>query len=741
MYVIKSPVLKYRRTAVFFLFLLQIFFVFADNTSVFKKLYKDDGMEIYSNINEYKGEKVKVCYKFYNSFYKTYSGGVIKKNTPLYIPYGTEICIWLKTGNGKIPYLKNFTAKQLTEDNLIEVVSPRKGSWSETQKLVIDADDSVQIMYTADGSNPAEVGLLYTEPVLIEKNGAVDLRITAIAENGLRVEKKISYFVSDDTKKTKPDKNIINSSVRENNIKPSPVQILNWYFVHFDFDSPVKYLLAKKNTEDEFNSGLLKIYTEPVLVDREEDVILFWSSADYNDGLINKLFLPKKPALIGIPPKVTNEDVEFYFDNNDFSYSMEDCIDKFFDDSECSFKREDNKYYFNVKPNVEKKVNMRIYASYDELVHGAFDIAFTVDKIPPDKPIVNFSHNFSPVNTDVEITLKSKTKSDAKVIAEITPDLYVKDDNKIILTGSETESVAYSIVIYSEDAAGNKSLPIKKDITVDKNAIYVDYNRQPSSFNVKTEDGNPSNPFSSIPEAVDYINNKSRKIKRTNNSSYWKIYLHGDCILNEAILINHNLKIIANNKKSLIRFSKNAGFVISNSSFELNNCEVSRREQPDEPRAVPLIYAAYSTVNLKNVTLHAVEGGTVLTSLYSHLNIFDSAVISKQTNYCLMFNLDNSSAVLSGVEFDGSGFSVVAISCVNSNIEAENVKGRLTPGFTARFIEAWNSTVGLAGFECIRLPETALNKDTAIWYNRKSKLDIQTKPLARGFFNQIKREE
>ena len=130
----------------------------------------------------------------------------------------------------------------------------------------------------------------------------------------------------------------------------------------------------------------------------------------------------------------------------------------------------------------------------------------------------------------------------------------------------------------------------------------------------------------------------------------------------------------------------------------------------------------------------------LLSSFYSHLDISDTKVISEQTKHCLIFNLNNSSAVFQNTDFTGKGFSVAAISASNSIIELDNLNASLNPNFTARFLEAWNSEISLGKLNLIRLPESAQNKDTAVWYNKNSRMDIKFKPIVRGFSNSIERE-
>ena len=381
----------------------------------------------------------------------------------------------------------------------------------------------------------------------------------------------------------------------------------------------------------------------------------------------------------------------------------------------------------------ERFFDVKIRAFYEDLFHGEFKTSFTIDKLPPEKPEVSFSPPVSPANSDVKIKIKSVP---AETVVEIEPPIFTSSSkDEIILTGSVGEKTVYSVNIYNKDEAGNKSANITREFIIDKNAVYVDNN-----YKIKNPDGNPSKPFSSIYEAVDYINKVSLSKKNKVSAEKWKIYVRGDCILNEAVLITRNIKITSASQKTSIHFSKNSGFVVIGANFEIENCNLFRRERTDEPREVPIIYADKASIKLNNVSLQAFEGGPVLNSVYSHLDISDTKIISEQTKHCLMFNLNNSSAVFQNLDFTGKGFSVAAISASNSTIELDNLNASLSPNFTARFLEAWNSEISLGRLNLIRLPEEAANKDTAVWYNKNSKMDIKFKPIVRGFSNSIERE-
>ncbi|UTY28580.1 chitobiase/beta-hexosaminidase C-terminal domain-containing protein [Treponema putidum] len=705
-----------------------------------KQYYKKDGVSLDIKYPDNEEESLSVFCRAFNPVTNLYSNFKLKKGESPFFPFGTELCVWAQRASGKMTRPVHLIAEPLEEKKLLNVLSPQAGTWNEIQQLIIQSPPRTQIIYSIDGTDPLEFGLMYTGPIIIEKEGKIELRIKAVTESGTITEKVIKYEVSPDGfPSPKISKAAVNASVKAA-LNEEPEQdleynILNWYFLEFASDDPVYYLIKEIN-EDSLPdvSQLLNIYDGPIFIDRTQDTMIYW--AKENEENVNKIFLPKKPILYSVPKLPVNRNIELKFDDERYTYFFEvgDGNTYLYPDEDSSRFEKEASHTFDVGIKEERFFDVKIRAFYDGLFHGEFKTAFTIDKLPPEKPEVSFTPLLSPTNSDVKIKIKSA--SGAKTVVEIEPPIFTSSsEDEIVLTGSVGEKTAYSVNIYSKDEAGNKSANIIKEFVIDKNAVYVDTN-----YKGKNSDGNPSKPFSSIYEAVDYINKASILQKNKISSEKWKIYVRGDCILNDAVLITRNIKIESVGQKTSIHFSKNSGFVVIGANFEIENCNLFRRERTEEQRDVPIIYADKASIKLNNVSLQAFEGGTVLSSFYSHLDISDTKISSEQTKHCLMFNINNSSAVFQNTDFSGKGFSVAAISASNSIIELDNLNASLSPNFTARFLEAWNSEISLGKLNLIRLPEETANKDTAVWYNKNSRMDIKYKPIVRGFSKSIERE-
>ncbi len=64
--------------------------------------------------------------------------------------------------------------------------SPEAGTYSEVQEITITSDTGGEIYYTLDGTDPtAETGTQYTEPILLQDEGEIEIRAVAINSKGI----------------------------------------------------------------------------------------------------------------------------------------------------------------------------------------------------------------------------------------------------------------------------------------------------------------------------------------------------------------------------------------------------------------------------------------------------------------------------------------------------------------------------------------------------------------------------
>ena len=156
-----------------------------------KQDYKKDGVNL--DIKYPESQEDYVFYRSFNPLTNLYSNGKLKKGERPFFNFGTELCVWVQTSSGKLSKPAHLIVEPLEEKKLLNVLSPQEGTWNETQKLIIQHPPKTQIIYSVDGSDPLDFGLLYTGPINLEKEGKIELRIKAVPESGNITEKIINY--------------------------------------------------------------------------------------------------------------------------------------------------------------------------------------------------------------------------------------------------------------------------------------------------------------------------------------------------------------------------------------------------------------------------------------------------------------------------------------------------------------------------------------------------------------------
>lgn len=77
------------------------------------------------------------------------------------------------------------------------IINPAPGTWANRQTLVLSTtEDNEELFYSINGSDPDASGFAYDGPVLIDVDGDVVIRVTAIEADGSKKETEQHYTVS-----------------------------------------------------------------------------------------------------------------------------------------------------------------------------------------------------------------------------------------------------------------------------------------------------------------------------------------------------------------------------------------------------------------------------------------------------------------------------------------------------------------------------------------------------------------
>lgn len=705
------------------------------------KEYTETGANIF--LDESYGINGTAKYKLYNNFYGAEGAGILSREKPLFCPYGTEICIWLEYGNGlrsKARYCKVEPEKKTAP--FIAVLNPKSGYFKSKQTLAINFSPGTKVTYTTDGTEPSSSGLFYTEPVLINQEGEVCLRIKAETSDGRIEETRIDYVVKEDGEDNLFNEEFL-SILKEKEVENDssfPLRILNWHFLEFDIEKEVYFSVLPFEKDFPPASQITEMYNGIVCLPRTEDCILYWTSTAWQNGKVQKLELPAKPS---IAVSNNNEFLEISFSDSRYEYYYEAVkITEPFEPARSSNKCENGKHKFKITPNAQFDLNVKIKAFYGGIEHGNFETSLNVDTLPPAAPEILLFPDEAYSNKPISVSFMKDIETELSV--KISPPIYYEKNGTYILTGENGKNIEYLIEAFTVDKSGNKSRVSKKKLTVERRGIFADSNAKKDNIQAN---GTPLKPFFSLDAVFKYLRTH---LKETNNADEpITIFLKGHFKLEEAVLLTRPVILKAapaengekSTEKAVIEFGKNAGFVAEKTFLHIEGCLLKRSEHKNEPRQVPIIYSSGSEIKLYDTEIFSEEGGAVLKFYGSHADINQLSVTSVQTKYCEILIMDNSSAVFSSVTFKGKGETASGFSFSNSDVQMTNIICMLEVIYAAHALEAWSSTVEIGIFECIREPEEKQNKDSAVWFNSSSRI-VTKYPLAvRGFAEQMKKVE
>ena len=256
----------------------------------------------------------------------------------------------------------------------------------------------------------------------------------------------------------------------------------------------------------------------------------------------------------------------------------------------------------------------------------------------------------------------------------------------------------------------------------------------------KNADGSKKAPFKTIEDAFTYLSGLNKKEIKVI------IYVTGNFTSKNVYVITVPTKIVGlddyrggapgKRASSYIGFEKNAGFVVTSSKLFIEKCTISRREFVNEPRSVPILYSSNSTINIKNITLSAKEGGSLFKFIESSVSMDTVILNSNQNGYCNIIEAIKSNLKIKAVRFNCKGRFVVSINSTDSSLNIENVHCNINAHLFAIVLKINSGEVNIENsFFNAEGKYTML--DEAITYWDKAKINIKDLKL-KGFMREKK---
>lgn len=670
-----------------------------------------------------------VYFRQYDETANAHSFGILNDNEKVYCPYGSTMCFWLEYDNGIKSRARVFYAwrKNTESETLLQLHSPQAGTWKREQVLHIDAAANTTVYYSLDGSDPEKFGQIYYTPFTIEKNGTVSLRIKAVCADGRSEEKKVSYSVSRRYgAENDADFYFFNSIAEHNKTvaeKRTPYNILAWNYLEFLFQTPVAYEISTSDHDISDNTALYKTYSAPIFLDRTEDLYLFWSCKSFENGTVQKIFLPAKPKLFFSEESTyTQNPVTISFSDKRYRYSFV-CGDIFIPQSPeiSDYQFDGTKKTFALGENKKQHYSVRIKAFYEGVAHGEFFCNFTISRERPPQLIPVFSSDEKITNKAVTIKIPSlPSASDYTAIVKITPEAKQLDRETYLLEGKNSETTDYRVVAYYEDAAHNRGEIFQRAITVAPAAIYVDSSKT-------SGDGSARKPFNNLESAFELIKQKKEKAAL---QKLWTIYAKGTFTVNEAIFVSDKIKLCGDKTKLILK--TNVGFVLENAEMNIENIILTREEHPDEPRNVPIIYASNTTLNIIDCSFETKNDSTAI-RLCNTKGFFQNIQFSsEQKKYTESFVCSNSELIIQNLQFYLKCGAAVAMVFDNCTTLLSNCNLSVEPQTVARIFEIKNSRISFEHVTAARLPDS-YNTDTCIVADKNSTLKNTENVDIQGF--------
>lgn len=172
------------------------------------------------------------------------------------------------------------------------IISPVAGTWSNYQTILLDVPEGASAFYSFTGDNPLYSGFAYENPVLLELEGNINLKVVIVNSDNSVIEESVDFSVKNtpiDLQFYIENKNQALIPVKEKNISiPS-------YMKYSISDSTEPYLKGRTLTINSENS-LEQVL--PLVIKNQNDMYRF---------------------MLHIMPSVSKDDSQYNFTNNTLS--------------------------------------------------------------------------------------------------------------------------------------------------------------------------------------------------------------------------------------------------------------------------------------------------------------------------------------------------------------------------------------------------------------------------------------
>lgn len=480
----------------------------------------------------------------------------------------------------------------------------------------------------------------------------------------------------------------------EHSSGPRPV-IHNWHFVSITGDAPVFYSHDKQTWIR---------YTGPVVLDRTRDALFYWYSPVVENGTVNTVSLPAKPVLSGPAPGTVTADPVF-LSVSPSPFTLYYAFGSHYPPAAPPEKEElmlASGVLLETPQGASEPYTVLLRAVHEGMVHGDLAARFLLDRKAPRAPSFGIPDTLSYSREPVSLRI---TGEDMIQIA-ITPDLFEHTGSEWILSGHPDHPVTYTVSSFAIDRAGNRSDTVKREITVDRNALYVDG----TYTGMKSPDGSPDAPFTDLDSALSVI---------TGGDS-WRISVSGNVRLEDVHTLRAGIAItgmnatIVSGERAAIRCFSNT---LSLSSLTINRPAQGKRLSSGGTGGKAFLEIANGSLHMQNCVVRdsSPEAGAVIKAENATISLHSSKLALDTHQYATLLDIRNSSLFVRDCHFDVSSRVVSAVSISGGRAAFHDSEISVAATGAARALEVWGASLVIRGLRLHRSDNERFNNDTAFW--------------------------
>ncbi|MCD1653310.1 chitobiase/beta-hexosaminidase C-terminal domain-containing protein [Treponema zuelzerae] len=693
-------------------------------------------------------EPGRVEIRTYHPLAKAFSTESVPSGSSFFLPSGARMVAWGidASGNRSEPSSPDFTLPD-SRAKPYKIVSPLPGVWNNAQPLYIEAAAGAEIRYTLDGSDPAVSGVEYSEPVLIDAEGSLLVRISARNSLGRAWDESISYSVEplplpdlgsldfssplvelggfaevripygftysigDEIPHNAGGKTLSFSAVQGAEtvyplIMKNEEGVFRWLCRAFEGGRSNEASPASENQTTPLVQPFVNSwnfvsfpdktpvfysldgrkwsrYEDPLFFQRERSETLFWYSPALRSGEVQRLDLPPVPAITGAPPSGVSREPVFISLPSGPYQYRLSSGSAFFSSLSQGSVQAPSSQVFEVPQDAEYRFSLLFTVLLDGVVHGEIPVRFDIDRKAPKTPLSGLPSELSWSRSPVRFTPEGTDS----VVVSIENGPWRREASSYILEGSEGSPVDYAVTISSVDAAGNRSSPNTFALRVDLNALFVDSTAHAADDSADL----PDSRFTDLDSALDAV----------SPDGLWRVYLAGNHMITRKHAITADLVLYGNG--SSIDFSKDGALAIRDGSLSVLQCALSKDERsesslsPADSRSTgsALIDLISSTFLSRSSTWKLSDrgGNPIIRCTDSRLVFERSGFESVSDEYAQIIDSQGSEIGIDGCELIASGSVASPVSLRASRALIRNSSISVFAETAGRALEAWSSRI------------------------------------------------